>query len=107
MPVDRQLVSAIRMQIEKNREKLLSILKTVFFCGRHNVHLRGHRDDSKHMLEDSRSTGNFQALLHFRTDAGDHISKEHFATAPQNATYRSKTIKNELVDCVANLIGQK
>ena len=31
LSVDRQLVSAIRMQIEKNREKLLSILKTVFF----------------------------------------------------------------------------
>ena len=59
LSVDRQLVSAIRMQIEKNREKMLSILKTVFFCGRHNIHLRGHRDDSKHMLEDSRSTEKF------------------------------------------------
>ena len=54
------------------------------------------------------NSGNFQALLKFRVDAGDEILKEHFITAPQNAmSYRSKTTQNSLIDSVAKWIHQK
>ena len=33
--------------IQQNRQKLLSILKCVIFCGKQNISLRGHRDDKK------------------------------------------------------------
>ena len=34
-------------QIQQNRQKLLSILKYVVYCGKQNILLRGHRDDDK------------------------------------------------------------
>ena len=76
-------------------------------CGRQNISFCGHRDDSKHLNEDRHNFGNFQALLDFRIDAGDKVLKHHFETSPRNATYRSKTIQNELIDCVATWIHQR
>ena len=85
----------------------MSILKTVLLCGKQNISFRGHRDDSKYLSVDNQKCGNFQALLDFRIDAGDVVLKEHFETAPRNATYRSKTTQNEMIDCVGNWIRQK
>ena len=51
-----------------NRTKLVPIVKTVPLCGRHNIPLRGHRDDSSHY--GSVNCGTFQALLDFRVDSG-------------------------------------
>ena len=67
--------------------KLQSILKTVVFCGKQNIALRGHRDDSSHLQTDC-NAGNFQKLLEFRMEAGDTVLEEHFRTVPRNAMYR-------------------
>ena len=69
--------------------------------------LCGHRDDSRYLSDDIQKCWNLQALLDFRIDAGDEVLKQHFEIAPCNATYRSKTIQNELIDCVATWIRQK
>lgn len=106
LPVDQMLHSALAMQIEKNRIKLKSILKTVVLCGKQSIPLRGHRDDAKYLNDETVNSGNFQALLDFRIDAGDEILQQHFLTAPRNATYRSKTIQNELIESVAKWIRQ-
>ena len=95
--IDNIISNQRRELIQKNREKLMSILKTVVFCGHQNIALRGHRDDSKYFQEDHSNTGNFQALLNFRIDSGDKVLEEHFTNAPKNSTYRSKTIQNELI----------
>ena len=50
--------------------------------------------------------GNFQTLLNFRIESGDEILKEHFETAPKNATYSSKTIQNEMIFCFGKYIRQ-
>jgi len=47
--------------------------------------------------------GNLQALLDFPIESGDAVLKKHFESAPKNATYKSKTIQNELID----LCGQQ
>ena len=91
--------------ISKNRKKLASITKTVLLCGRQNIPLRGHRDDSKYYS--SEDCGNFQALLNFRVESGDVILQDHFQNAPRNATYRSKTTQNELISCCAEEINGK
>ena len=85
-PIDHQLVSAMAQQVQKNRELLKSIIKTVIFCGKQNVALRGHRDDAKH-LQQPGNHGNFHALLNFRIESGDEILQNHLATAPRNARY--------------------
>ena len=98
--------SAHTIQVQKNRAKLLSILQSIIWCGKQNIALRGHRDDDK-TLDDSQNPGNFKSLLKFRVEAGDEILKEHFNTAPKNATYTSKTIQNELIEVVGDWIRKK
>lgn len=89
----------------KNIKVIESVVKTVLLCGRQNLPLRGARDDSQY-LETNRNVGNFQALLDFRVDSGDQVLEEHFQTAPRNATYRSKTIQNVIIDIIAKQIQQ-
>ena len=91
-------------RIAINRQKLKPIIKTVVFCGRQNIPLRGHRNDNKHLGGDS---GNFQELLDFSINSGDEVLKEHFETASRNATYRSKTIQNEIIDCCGDVITEQ
>ena len=69
---------ATKNLIDKNREKMKSILYSVVLCGKQNIPLRGHRDDSSHNEDDSVNCGNFQSLLNYRVSAGDIIFKEHF-----------------------------
>ena len=83
-PISRQLDRAMSERIVENRSKLSSIVKTVIFCGQQNISLRGHRDDSKHVIDGDSNLGNFHALLQFRIDAGDKILEEHINTAGKN-----------------------
>ena len=95
-----------KTRINNNREKMKSIFKTVIFCGKQNIAFRGHRDDaSARESKELCNTGNFQQLLDFRIESDDRILANHFQTAPKNATYRSKTIQNEMIDCCIKLIS--
>eukprot|EP00112_Aurelia_sp_Birch-Aquarium-sp1_P020814 Seg5447.2 transcript_id=Seg5447.2/GoldUCD/mRNA.D3Y31 product="52 kDa repressor of the inhibitor of the protein kinase" protein_id=Seg5447.2/GoldUCD/D3Y31 len=105
-PIDEILDTVRSARIKKNREKIEPILETVIFCGRQNIALRGHRDDSAHRESEGNSnTRNFQELLDFRAKSGDEILKQHFETAPRNANYRSKTIQNEMIHCCGAYIS--
>ena len=66
--------------------------------------MRGERDDSP---DDDTLTGKFQALLAFRVDSGDAILQQHLENAPRNATYRSKTIQNEINKTIGSYILSK
>ena len=101
-PIKQILDSALQERITANCAILKSVIKTVVICGQQNVALRGHRDDSKYY--DKHNVGNFRALLDFRVDSGDHVLEEHFKTASRNATYRSKTIQNEIINCCGEII---
>ena len=85
-PINHQLVFAVAQQVQKNREVLKSIIKTVIVCGKQNIALRGHRDDLKH-LQQPGNHGNFHALLKFRTEAGDKTLQTHLDKAPLNSRY--------------------
>ncbi|XP_014352110.1 52 kDa repressor of the inhibitor of the protein kinase-like isoform X2 [Latimeria chalumnae] len=85
-----------------NREKLTSILKSIIFCGKQILPLCGNEVDPTNTA--NINPGNFQALLDFRVDSGDTVLQEHFRYAPRNATYRSKTIQTELIECIAEFI---
>ena len=43
-------------------------------------------------------------MLCFRIYSGDEILADHFATAKSNATYRSKSIQNEIISCCGDII---
>lgn len=84
------------------------MVKTILLCGKQNFALRGHRDDSQH-IDNSRvdNVGNFQALLDFRIDSGDVILNEHFQDCAKNATYRSKSVQNEIINIIGDLLREK
>ena len=63
-PIEEIADSVRHARIRLNREKLKPILETVVFCGRQNIALRGHRDDSIYVeAQHGRNTGNFQELF--------------------------------------------
>ena len=102
-PISQIQDELLENTVSKNREMLSSIIKTILLCGRHNIPLRGHRDDSNNYA--SKHCGNFQALLDFRVDSSDEVLKQHFQSAPRNATYRSKRIQNELISFFAEALN--
>ena len=102
IPVYRALNVALKSHTESKRAKLVPIIKTVLFCGRQNVPLCGHRDDSAHY--GNSDCRNFQTLLDFRVDSGDQILQKYFDTAPHDTTCCSKIIQKELITCEGEVI---
>ena len=105
LSIDQQLSTIRAQSIANNRMKLEAIVKTIIFCGRQGIALRGHRDDWAHVTEMPHANhGNFIALLNFRIDSGDKVLAEHFQTAKHNALYTSKTIQNEIIEVCGHVI---
>jgi len=100
--VAESMNSATAAQINVNRQKLASIIKTIVFCGHQNIALRGHRESST-----DPNPGNFKSLLEFRVDSGDQILQNHFENAPRNAVYTSNTIQRDIVTVIAEWIQVK
>ena len=99
-----QMNQAMAERVASNCQKLASIIKTIVFCGRQNVALRGYRDNATNLETDTLDNhGNFWALLKFRVDSGDTVLQEHLATAARNAT----NIQNQLIDFICNQIRCK
>ena len=75
-----------------------SLSETVIFCGRQGIALRGHRDDWKHVDEQSYANpGNFVALVQFKIQSGDKVLADHLASCGRYSLYTSKTTQNELI----------
>ena len=101
VPIDQQINNLLQQQITRNREILKSLFKTIIFCGRNNIALRGPRDDDP---QNASLSGNFQARLEFLIASGDQTLQHHLKTAPRNARYTSKTIENEIITTVGAII---
>ena len=101
VPIDQQINNLLQQQIKRNRKILKSLFKTIIFCTKNNIALRGPRDDDP---QNASLSGNFQALLEFRIDSGDQTVQHHLETAPRNATYISKTIQSEMITTVGAII---
>lgn len=99
-----QVNSHLKNTIEENKKKLCPIIKTVLFCGRECIALRGHRDHGPMSFDESSCDGKFRSLLRFRMDAGDDILTQHINSAGANANYLSKRIQNEIIDTAGDLI---
>ena len=103
IPIDQQLKTLEQVQNNREPRKDEVLVKTIILCGQNNIPLRRKRGSpDKKLLQ-----GNFQTLLKFRIDSGDEKLKEHFKTAPRNATYCSKTVQNEIIETVGKYIVSK
>ncbi len=65
------------------------------------------RDDKKHTADPTNNAGNFRAFLQYRVNGGDTLLQEHYQNAPKNATYKSKTTQNELIDIIGAVFQKK
>ena len=103
-----QLDNAHQEKILRNRSYLLSIADTVLKWARHNIALRGHRNEvgcvSVNGVEPEENDGNFRALLRYRIRGGDNQLASSVKKAKQNATYHSAEIQNDLISTAASLI---
>ena len=98
----------VAKQVTINREKLKPIIEAIVLCGRQNISLRGHRDDSQYYDETTNNPGNLQAILSYLARCGNNkLFEDHFASAPKSATYRSKTTQNAIIDICGAMIGER
>ena len=72
-PINVILNNHISNQVLENRKKLIPIIETVLLCARQNISLRGHRDNGKHLDDETNNPDNFQELLKFKIDSGDEV----------------------------------
>ncbi|GFY76648.1 TTF-type domain-containing protein [Trichonephila inaurata madagascariensis] len=92
-------------EVHKNRHILCSIIKTVIFCGKQGIALRGNSDYGSLNLneETNKNEGNFRALVKFRVEAGDDVLEKHFKDSGRN-TYISWRTQNEIISSTNEII---
>lgn len=89
-------ISKIGHSISTTYIKLLKkIVDAIILCGKQNIPLRGHRDDTT-------NKGNFLAILQYDEQLWSHLLKAY-----KNALYTSKTIQNEVIQLIGNHITGK
>ena len=88
---------------DQNFHALRCIVNAVIFCGKQNISLRGHRDDSSSTASNK---GNFLAVLDLISEYDEGL-KSHLETARHNATATSKTFQNEIIDIIGSYIRKK
>ena len=92
-------------EIIKNRFVLKCIIEAILFCGRQCISLHSHRDNSTAGCDCNR--GNFLALLDYSVKSGNASLAKHLQEAGKNAMYTSKTIQNDLIECIGGHIRDK
>ena len=102
---DQYMQSQASTLVRENRLKILSILKTIVFCGKQNISLMGHREQAD--AGPDTNPGNFRALLNFRVEADDSVLEDHFESMPHNAQYISPQIQNDLISCTGEWIRKQ
>lgn len=104
-PIIVELDKGSKEEVKRNRKFLEPIVKTVIFCGRQGLPLRGHRDSGPlDPSSSNRNEGNFRALLKLRLDAGDENLKSHLEQCGRNASYLSPSVQNEIISECGALI---
>ena len=93
-------------EIVANRYIIKCMADAILLCGKQCLALRGHRDDST-ADEAKFNKGNFLALIDYSVRSGNSALQKHLSDGAKNATYTSKTIQNELIQCIGNHLREK
>ena len=88
---------------EKNMNALRAIKSTIILCGKQNISLRGHRDDS---TSTASNKGNFHAIRMLLGNSDKNL-KEHLLTGGRNATSTSKPVQEEVIRITGEFIRAK
>ena len=88
---------------EKNMNALRVIITTIIMCGKQNIPLRGHRDDS---TSTASNKGNFHAILMLLGNSDKNL-QEHLLTGRRNVTSTSKPVQKEVIRITGDYIRAK
>ena len=76
----------------------MPMIRTIEFCGRQEIPLRGHRDAGAFSLKETDcNDGGFKAALRRRVEAADKQTSDLFLKAPRNASYLSWRVQNQII----------
>lgn len=113
-PIDEQLNAAKARDTQLKKTRLRAIVRTLVFCSRQNIALRGHgneqlplnnaTDYQEGIILGDKNRGNFLQLLEFRREAGDS-SIDCFIN--KKAQYTSPAIQNELLKLTSDQVLSK
>ena len=103
--VRNALNSSRQKGVEENRNRLSHIIRTIEFCGRQEILLRGHRDASAFSLNETDcNDGVFKAALRPRVEAADKQTSDLFSKAPHNTSYLSRRVQNQTISLMGYAI---
>ena len=89
-------------EIASNRYIIKCMVDAILLCGKQCLGLCGHRDDGS--VDPDTNKGNFLALLDYSVRSGNTALEKHLSDSAKNALYNSKTIQNQLIECIGNQI---
>jgi hypothetical protein len=76
----------------------------VLLCAKQQIAFRGHSDDEIQFAEQpTHNEGNFVAIVRLLAE-NNPVLKDHLISGPQNARYTSKTVQNEIIGIIAEMI---
>jgi len=97
------LHSSRQKSVEENRNLLSHIIRTIEFCGRQEIPLRGHRDACAFSLNETDcNDGVFEAALRLRMEAADKQTSDLFLKAPRNVLYLSWRVQNQIISLMGD-----
>lgn len=86
--------------VRLNRLFLRTVIDAVLYLGKQELAFRGHDESS-----DSLNRGNFKELLALLISRGPEEIKVHYEKIKSVFSGDSKTIQNELIDCISDYIN--
>ena len=96
--VRNALNSSRQKAVEENRNRLSHIMRTVEFCGRQEIPLRGRRDAGAFSLNKTDcNDGAFKAASRLRVEATNKQTSDLFLKAPRNASFLSSRVQNQII----------
>ncbi|KAJ8916419.1 hypothetical protein NQ315_014630 [Exocentrus adspersus] len=103
----RLYIKQFNEKVQLNRRFIGLPIRAVIYLGKQELAFRGHNED-----ESSANRGNFKELLNSYIEISSLEIKEHYQKIKPVFSGDSKTIQNELIDCLAKyeyktkLVGQ-
>jgi len=106
--VRNALNSSRHKAVEENRNRPSHIIRTIEFCGRQEILLRGHRDTGAFsMNETDCNDAVFKAALRLRVEASDKQTPGLFLKASRNASYLRWRVQNQIMSLMGDAIQKQ
>ena len=109
--VTLQINSHVEENITKNRELLKSIIRSILYCARQDIGLRGHYNVNTSLNKDLENTeqtnnqGNLKELVDLLCLENEKFDKD-LKSLPKNAKYTSNIVQNDILLASSNIITQ-